>query len=128
MKIIRHSSELDELEDEGIRVLIQARIDQIEEEDFFDADIYGGWVIAEPGDSLERLEAETFRPLLAEPPYFEAAQDHGDFVDLVWVLAGDQAVTLIVPKQAGIPTALLDLCARYAAPVEEGLTGRESFS
>lgn len=116
MKILRHESDLEEVEHMGIRDLIQSRIEQIEEEDFFDADVHGQFVIAEPGDFIERLEAETFRPLLGEPPCFESALDHGAFFDLVWALAGDQCVTLIVPKVAGVPTGLLALCERYAVP------------
>lgn len=119
MKILRHESDLDEVEHLGIRDLIQSRIEMIEEEDFFDADVHGQFVIAEPGDSIEALEAETFRPLLGDPPCFESALDHDGFFDLVWALAGDQCVTLIVPKQEGVPTSLLALCERYASSEAE---------
>lgn len=121
MKILRHPTELEEIEHAGIRDLIQARIEMIEESDFYDPDVYGAFVIAEPGDSLAALEMETFKPLLGEPPCFESLLDHGEFYDAVWPLVGDQCVTLVVPKLPGVPMGLLDLCVRYAEPVPEGL-------
>lgn len=116
MQIVRHECDLEEVEDFRIQALIQQRIEQIEEQDDFDADTFGAFVIAEPGDAIEDLERVSFRPLLGEPPCFESALDHGAFYDLVWALSGDQCATLIVPKMKGVPTGLLALCERYAVP------------
>lgn len=63
---------------------------------------------------------KTFAPLLSEPPCFETAWAYGEVFELVWMLAGDQAVSLYVPTLTGVLDALLDYCTRYATPVASG--------
>lgn len=114
MRLIRHKSDLSAVDHADIRNLIAGRIEGVEAEGSYEWEVHGQFVVADSGDVLPELESETFSPLLGDPPCHELLLDHGDFYEMVWILSGDQGVTLVVPKCAGIPAELLALCAKYA--------------
>jgi len=89
----------------------------------------GYFIVAEAGDSVEALEAESGCPILSNlfddvrfpdddfSPCFEWLEEHAGCYEAVWILNdGGFAVTLLVGKQAGIAPDLLAMCAAYATP------------
>ena len=124
MLVIRDPSSLARLTDPAVRDLIRRRRDEYGS----DADL-ATFVVVEPGDPLDALDARLGFPVLSnrfdgtrhgEPgfaPSFELAEDHGDFYEIVFVLAdyGD-GVLVFIPKHGGVDAQLLSLCAEYATP------------
>jgi hypothetical protein len=126
MLVINDPSSLSRITDPAVRDLIRRRVDELGS----DAGL-ATFVVVEPGDPIESLDAQLGFPILAnrfdgrrhgEPgfsPSFEVAEDHGDFYEVLFVLAdrGD-GVIVLVPKGGGVDARLLALCADYAVPVQ----------
>jgi len=124
MLVISDPSSLSRIADPEVRALIERRL----EEYGSDADL-ATFVVVEPGDPLESLDAQLGFPVLSNrfdgarhgdpgfAPSFELAEDHGGLFELVFVLAdfGD-GVIVLVPKGGGADPRLLALCAEYAVP------------
>jgi len=75
------------------------------------------FIVVQPGDSLEALEAALGFPGLSDPEASfgcEWVADHGDTYEAVWVLTDcGFAHVLLAPKQQGIDPELLRLCGLY---------------
>ena len=124
MLVIRDPSSLSQLADPEVRSLIEQRMDEYGA----DADL-ATFVVVEPGDPLGALDGQLGFSILANrldgrrygdpefTPSFELAEDHGDFYEVVFVLAdfGD-GVLVFIPKGDGVDPRLLSLCAEYATP------------
>ena len=90
------------------------------------------FILVEPGDTLEAIDAEMNGTFLADHyggrhigdpgflPCFEALEEHATFYDIEFV-QGDEgfAVQVLVPKCPGIDPWLLQLCAEHATPFQE---------
>lgn len=122
MLVISDPSSLSRVADPEVRRLIEQRIEE------YGADAgLATFVVVEPGDPLDSLDAQLGFPVLSnrfdgtrhgDPafrPSFELAEDHGGFYEVVFVLAdyGD-GVLVLVPKGDGVDPRLLSLCAEYA--------------
>ncbi len=124
MLVIRDPSSLSHLPDPDVRGLIQQRMDEYGP----DADL-ATFVVVEPGDPLESLDAQLGFSVLSNrfdgtrhgdpgfSPSFEVAEDHGGVFEMVFVLAdyGD-GVLVFVPKRDGVDGELQAHCRTYATP------------
>ncbi|WP_374409342.1 hypothetical protein [Hydrogenophaga sp.] len=132
MQIIRDFESLACLDDDFLRQLIARRIDERCDGEPYDPDVNGGFIVMVPGDGVEVVEAALGTPLLRNPvtgveyghpdftPIFEYAGRHARWYELVFIGAGDDAVTLFVPRHPDVEPRLLTLAAEYAVsePVE----------
>jgi hypothetical protein len=128
MRILRDVSAIDALADAGLRQLIQQRLVEISECCPWDADELGPFVVVEPGDSVEVLEAEIGLPLLRNlfddtpfghadfAPAFEWAAVHPEgFYELVYIVGdGGYGYDIFIADEAGVDADLLAMCRIYA--------------
>ena len=124
MLVISDPSALAQVTDPDARALIERRLAEYGD----DAGL-ATFVVVEPGDPLGALDGQLGFSILANrldgrrygdpefTPSFELAEDHGDFYEVVFVLAdfGD-GVLVFIPKGDGVDPRLLSLCAEYATP------------
>lgn len=132
MQIIRDFESLACLADDFLRQLIARRIDERCDGEPYDPDVNGGFIVMVPGDGVEVVEAALGTLLLRNPvsgleyghpdftPLFEYAGRHARWYELVFLGAGDEGVTLFVPRHPDVEPRLLTLAAEYAVsePVE----------
>lgn len=132
MLIIRDPAGLASLDDGVLHQLILRRIDERCDGLPYDPDVNGFFIVMAPGDGVEVVEAALGTPLLRNPvtgveyghpdftPVFEYAGCHARWYELVFLGAGDEGVTLFVPRNPDVEPRLLALAAEYAAsqPVE----------
>lgn len=135
MKILRDISAVAELEDPALRELIEQRIREIGESVPWEADTVGYFIVVEPGDRVDALEAVSGCSILAgvdgstrfgDPdfsPRFEWLDEHAGYYEAVWIMSDDGfGIDFFIPKQPGIDRDLLALCAAYAAAPPVGDT------
>ena len=132
MQIIRDPAVLVGLDDAFLRQLIAQRIEERCDGLPYDPDVNGFFIVMAPGDGVEVIEAALGTPLLRNPvsgvecghpdfaPLFEYAGRHARWYELVFLGAGDEGVTLFVPRHPDVEPRLLTLAAEYAVsePVE----------
>ena len=132
MQIIRDFESLACLDDDFLRQLIARRIDERCDGEPYDPDVNGGFIVMVPGDGVEVVEAALGTLQLRNPvsgleyghpdftPLFEYAGRHARWYELVFLGAGDEGVTLFVPRHPDVEPRLLTLAAEYAVsePVE----------
>lgn len=129
MVVLRDPASTNDVRNRSLRSLIEQRFIDICEEDEYDPDIHGYFLVVEPGDSSQALEAESGCPILrslvgnarfGDPhfqPCFEYLEEHEDFYELVFVPGGgDFGIVVFIPKQEGVDPDLLAMCAEYAIP------------
>ena len=110
--------------------LLRRQLEALSEPETYDPNEHGYIVIAEPGDALSTLEAETGYPLLSDwfhenqygdddfAPTFEWLDNHPFCYEMGLVLNDNGfTVLLIIPKLTGIDAQLLNLCREYALEV-----------
>ena len=89
-------------------------------------------VIVELGDTLEEVDTELNHYLLMDDysgrtyvdagfvPCFETVVEHPTLYEMFFVEGGGElGISVLIPKQAGMNTELLALCARHATPATE---------
>lgn len=138
MILIKEPASVTRITSPDIRALVQQRFAQLCDgssctcDDPYDADMLGYMVVVEAGDSVAALEKECGCPILHnlfEPeirfgnpdfvPSHELAEDHDCCFELTYILGGDFGISLFVPKQEGINSELLAMCAQYAVPAPD---------
>lgn len=132
MRVIRQASDIATVESPEIRGLIAARIAALSEEEPYDADTHGRFVVWEEGDSVGDLsQVLSFSALsnrftgvnFGEPgftPSFELVEEHVSCFEMVFVLGDDgYGVIVFIPKSENADTTLLAMCRQYAIPVQE---------
>ena len=114
----------------ALKLSIDLRLKQllIERRDQLGGDIAGGarFVIVQPGDSLQALEAELNFSVFQNPgdgtrlvdpdftPGWEWIEDHGHCFELIFIMTDDGfAHVVIVQNVQGVDLALLKLCRLY---------------
>jgi hypothetical protein len=132
MRILRDPALAASIEDEALRSLVAQRFVELAQDEPYDPDVYGYFVVAEPGDSVQALEKETGCPILScwctddrfgDPgfsPSFEFLEEHQRpaCYEMVFILSdGGFGIDLFVPKLPGIDSQLLRFCQTYAVPV-----------
>ena len=131
MRVLRSPEDLLDLPRGPVRALVEQRMAQIGGADPF-VPALGQFVVVEPGDAMESIEAEVGLPLLTglfddtrfgDPdfaPAWEWAVDHGDLYEMAFVLTDDGfAVEVLVPVVSGIDADLLALCVALVGPEAE---------
>lgn len=107
-----------------IRHFLEQRFQAMTEGEELDPDIHGYALVIEPSDTMAALladpEGSILRGLTETGPFVmppESVEKHPEFYDLIFVPGdGDFAVTVVVPRELGIDTQLLSLCAQIATP------------
>lgn len=129
MMILTHPSQLPAVKWEDIKSILMQRFHELSSPSPspYQPQEQGYFILVEPGDTDEKLAAETGYAITKDiindsqygdsdfSPNFEYLEDHGSFYEVVYVLT-DSGFTLvfIIPKAAGVESTLLELCAEYA--------------
>jgi len=130
MKILRNLADVTNLDDPSLRLLVERRIQQIEECCPWDSAELGPFIVVEPGDSAETLEAEIGFPVLRGifddvpfgddefSPSFEWAEIHpGGLFELVYIVSDSGAgYDIFIYDLPGVDINLLSMCNTYATP------------
>jgi hypothetical protein len=132
-----------------VRALVETRFTQLcegaelTEDDPYDADMLGYFIIVQPRDSVAELEAESgcqilhnyFDPEICfgNPDFVHSAdaiEDHGNCYEMTFILGGDFGIGIFVPKQEGIDADLsadyadlLAMCSEYAVSAQGSVSG-----
>ncbi len=128
MQIIRDLPSAAMVRNPEIRQLVQQRINDLGGEKFSSTDL-GFFLLIEPGDSLEAIQAQLGFSIVANrftgirwdqegfTPSFEFVEQIGNCYDLVFVISDDgYGIEVFVPNTEGIDPDLLRMCQRYATP------------
>lgn len=133
MQIIRDLASLAGFDDAFLRELIAMRIEERCDGEPYDLDVNGFFIVMAPDDGVEGVEAALGAPLLRNPvsgveyghpdfePLFEYAGRHARWYELVFLGAGDEGVTLFVPRHPDVEPRLLALAAEYAVSEPAGV-------
>jgi len=130
MRILRDEAAIAGLPAGELRQLIEKRVAEINECCPWDADELGYFIVVEPGDSADALEAEigfsVLRNLFDDVPFghpdfapaFEWAERHpAGYYEIAYVLGdGGFGYDLFIADQPGVDPDLLAMCRTYAAP------------
>jgi len=132
MRVLRDPAAVAAILDPELRELLDERFRDLAQDEPYDPDLYGYFVVVEPGDRVAALEEATGCPLLGdffgearfgEPdfaPAFEWLAAHALWYEIAYVLNDDGfGIGVFVPRQPGIDPDLLALCAAYATPAPE---------
>lgn len=130
MRILRDETAIAALPDADLRRLIEKRVAEINECCPWDADELGYFIVVEPSDSIDALEAEigfpVLRGLLDDVPFgdedfapsFEWAEIHPEgYYELVYIVNdGGFGYDIFIADLPGIDPNLLAMCQTYATP------------
>jgi hypothetical protein len=126
MIVLRDPAQLPRVADPEIRDLIARRIKDLSQDEPWNADVLGDFIVVEPGDSLASLDQQLGFALLTsrtngarfgDPDYMpahEILEEYAGCYEIVIILSDDgYGVEVFVPK-VGADPQLLALCAHYA--------------
>ena len=131
MRVLRDPALAATLEDEALRALIAQRFVEIAQDEPYDPDTFGYFVVVEPGDSVESVEKEVGWPILGSifndarfgdpdfSPCFEFLEEHvrPACYELVYIFSdGGFGIDVFVPKLPEMDRQLLAFCESYAVP------------
>jgi hypothetical protein len=133
MIVLRDRVQLPLISNLEIRDLVDLRILELSEDEPWDSDLLGPFIIMEPGDQLDALNELLGFPILTsridgtcfgEPdfaPSHEILEEYPGCYEIVFILSDDgYGFTVFVPKQADVSPELLAMCTRYASPASSG--------
>ena len=109
------------VQDPEVRALLARRFTEIADGEEFDPAIFGYFVLAQAGDSIEAIEQATGVRWAGAMDGFlhgwELITEHPSCYEAVFVLDDSgYGVDVVVPKHQGIDPRLLGLCSAYALP------------
>jgi len=126
MQVIRDPADTNQISHSGIRRLVEQRIDDLGKEPF-DLATLGYFLVVEPGDCLDAIDAQLGFPILANrytgirfghpgfTPSFEFVESFGGCFDMVFIIDDSGfGIEVFIPKTAGVDSDLLMLCQQYA--------------
>ena len=119
---IRSTEAITGITSQEIRQLIHQRIAEITQGEIYDPDIYGEFVIVEPGDCTADIEAVTCCPLMPAgdadfAPSFEWLVEWPTCYEAVFIFSDDgYGIDLLIPKSEAMDADLLAMCRKYAVP------------
>lgn len=139
MRVLRDPDLASKIEDDALRALVAQRFVEITQDEPYDPDVYGYFIVLEPGDSVAALEEEVSWPILGSvfndarfgdadfSPCFEFLEEHEQpaCFEMVFILSdGGFGIDLFIPKLPGMDAQLMDFCQTYAvtAPTTAPLT------
>lgn len=128
MQVIRDPASTAQIANPEIRRLVEQRIYDLGKEPF-DLAALGYFMVIEPGDRLEAINAQLGFPILAnrrtglhfgqpgyEPSFEFVEQIHGCF-DMVFILDDSgYGIEVFIPDTEGVDPDLLAMCKQYAMP------------
>lgn len=129
MQILRDVSAIAALPDVALRQVIERRIQEIESLSAWNSDEMGPFIVVEPGDAVDALEAELGIPVLRGlfddvpfgdadfSPSFEWAEAHPEgFFELVYVTSDSgYGRDVFIYDLPGVDPALLAMCRTFAS-------------
>ncbi|MDO8776272.1 MAG: hypothetical protein Q7K57_47700 [Burkholderiaceae bacterium] len=132
MVVIKAAADVARIDALEIGILIETRIAALSEDEPYDANIHGYFVLWEQGDSIEDFDRLLGFALLSNrftglrfgesgfSPGFELVEEHLTCFEMVFVLSDDgYGVVVFIPKTANADPSLLAMCRQYAIPVQE---------
>lgn len=128
MLTLRDPSHVDQIADPDIRALATQRFREVSVDEPYDPDVLGPFVVTEPGDTLETIEAETGCWLSTSMfnenvrygddgyvPSFEFLEEHPACFEVCFIFNDDGYGTLLfVGKTENMDPTLLHFCREYA--------------
>ena len=130
MQILRDPAATTTIADPELRALLDERFADLCQDEPYDPELLGYFVVVEPGDGVEALEAATGCPIVHDlfretrfgdpdfSPAFEWLAEHQGYYEVAFILNDDgYGVGIFVPRQGGTDPELLALCEVYASPV-----------
>ena len=133
MQIIRDLVAAYAITDLELRQLIEKTIHDLSEDEPYDPEELGYFVIVEPGDTLEMIDVQLGFSIMSNrysgdrfgssgfTPCFELVEEHAGYYEMVFVISDDgYGVEVFIPKTGEIDPELLAMCKQYAVPVKAG--------
>lgn len=127
MIVLRDPATVTSINDPALRSLLTQRFKEISQDEPYDPDVLGYFMVVEPIDSVEALETATGCSILhgrfgaaifgeqGFVPAFEFMEEHPSCFEMAFIISDDGfGIELFVPKLSGINPQLLALCATYA--------------
>jgi hypothetical protein len=128
MHVLRHAHEvsayLSTHTNTEIGSLIQLRLSELLQDDDTTMEELVFFVVLEPGDTREHLEAALGASVLTTDgqPLWELLEEHTTCFEMVVVLSSDGFGSLVfIPKQPETDPDLRTLCQQYATPAQEDI-------
>ncbi len=132
MLVLRDRSSITQLSDPDLRGLIEQRVQSLSEFDDCDLTELVAFLVIEPGDSLQDMDAQLGFSILSNrfdgtcfgdpdfTPSFDILEEHLGYYEIVFVMSDDGfGIEVFVPKHLGVPPELLAMCATYSTPAQE---------
>ena len=130
MRIICDPADAITIADPELRQLIDATIAALSEDEPYDPDVLGYFLVVEAGDSLAQIETQLGFPILCnrytgirfdQPGFtqsFEVLDEHAGYYEMVFVLGQDgYGIEVFIPKGIDLQD-LLAMCVQFAMPVD----------
>lgn len=109
MQVHRDQASITAISDPQLHSLIKKCVASLSGFDDLDLSELVTFIVVEPGDALETIDAALGFAILSRP--FELLADHPGWYEVVFVLSDDgYGVEVFVPKALGIPPELLSMC------------------
>ena len=115
-----------------IRTLAARRFEMLAQEEPYDPEVMGYFVVVEPTDSASTLSQQLGSDVLTNrytgirfdqpdfTPSFEILEEHRTCFEIVFVISDDGfGVEVFVPKAEGIDADLLAMCSMHSVPSQE---------
>lgn len=116
MLIIRDPTLTNTIDEPDISSLAETRFSQILDGEPYDYGHHGYMIVVEAGDNIANLEKETCCAI-SDDSMFEVLEEHDCCFEMLFILNDEGfAITIFIPKHAGIDDDLLKLCSKYAVP------------
>ena len=132
MLVLRDPASTTSIPDREVRTLAAKRFAMLSEDEPFDPDVFGYFIVVEDGDNITALDEQLGFPILSNrfdgtcfgdsgfTPCHEILEEHAGCYEMVFVLSDDgYGVEVFIPKSERVDTRLLALCQRYAIPAQE---------
>jgi len=129
MQIIRDPADASSIADPELRNLIEKTMADLSEDYPYDPDVLGYFLIVEPGDTLDTINAQIGFDILCNrwtgirfdqpgfTPSFEVLEEHTGYYDMLFIVDDSGfGIDVLVKGSAGVDPDLLAMCARYAIP------------
>ena len=129
MQTIRDPADAATITNLELRTCIEKTISDLSEDYQYDPDVLGYFLVVEPGDSIDAINAQLGFDILAnkwtgirfdQPGYtqsFEVLDEHAGFFEMVFIVSDDGfGIEVFIPK-TGVDPELLAMCRKYAMPV-----------
>lgn len=127
MLVIRDPADAARVADPQLRHLIEQTVRDLSEDEPYDPNELGYFLIVQPGDRLDTLSAQIGFPIMVNrfsgiefghagfTPSFELVDEHPAYYEMVFIISDDGfGVEVFIPKTEGVDPDLLAMCKRYA--------------